>query len=195
MTLPRWLFSGLLLTTGLGLSVPAFASSKKKTGVVINRVELRPQQLARLNAIVGQGIPPGRYWYDRRCGAWGYEGHGAAGIMQAGLKFGGRLRANASRGRTGAFVNGRQLAKSDVKALQAMGIPVYPGRYWLDADGTGGVEGGPAMFNLLAIARSHKPQRRRSIFSSYDLTGVAVMGDGQGVYVLGKDGSSASSAP
>ncbi|MGH9901566.1 MAG: hypothetical protein ACRD68_07105, partial [Pyrinomonadaceae bacterium] len=92
-------------------------------------------------------IPDGDYWYDRRCGAWGEEGGPTLGFILPGLNLGGRLKANASRGRTGVFVNGRELHRLDVLALQQI-MTVYRGRFWVDAHGNGGYEGGPALFNL-----------------------------------------------
>ena len=40
--------------------------------------------------------------------------------------------------------------------LQQLG-PVFPGRYWMNAQGVGGMEGGPAIFNVgAAIAAQQK---------------------------------------
>ncbi len=121
--------------------------------VVVNATELSAAELETHSAKLGYRIPDGRYWYDARTGAWGLEGQGTAGIAVAGLSLGGPLRADASLGRSGVFVNGRELAASDISAFARMGIPAYPGRYWVDAAGNGGLEGMPASFNLFMIAR------------------------------------------
>jgi len=95
-------------------------------------------------------IPPARYWYDRVSGAWGLEGGPAQGQVQAGMQVGGPLRADASKGNTGVFVNGRQLHALDVAALRRC-TRVIPGRYWVLASGVGGYEGAPPTFNLAVL--------------------------------------------
>ncbi|HVS26228.1 MAG TPA: hypothetical protein VHE58_02865 [Burkholderiales bacterium] len=40
----------------------------------------------------------------------------------------------------------------EVRYLQQLG-PVYKGRYWMNAQGVGGIEGRPAIFDLGAAAR------------------------------------------
>jgi len=115
--------------------------------VVINRARLDDDEVAALERASGVAIRDGRYWYDPMCGAWGLEGGPCAGFVRAGLRVGGPLRADASRGTTGVFVNGRELHVMDVSALQQFG-PVYRGRYWVDAQGNFGLEGGPALGNL-----------------------------------------------
>jgi len=70
------------------------------------------------------------------------EGGPGAGQIQAGLKLGGPLRRDVSKGNTGVIVNGRELHERDVTALQSC-VAVVPGRYWILANGLGGPEGGP----------------------------------------------------
>src|SRR5262245_6296993 len=70
--------------------------------------------------------------------------------MKAALR---ALRADASNGNTKVFINGRKLHVMDVLGLLQLG-PVYPGRYWVDAAGNCGFEGGPAFINLMMVARS-----------------------------------------
>ncbi len=97
-------------------------------------------------------IPPGRYWYDRLSGLWGREGGPAAGKIAHGLHIGGPLRADASRGTTGVFVNGRELTRLETNYLSRRLGNVPRGRYWLDANLHGGVQGGPTSFYLGAAA-------------------------------------------
>ena len=52
--------------------------------------------------------------------------------------------------------NGRQLHRTDVVYLQQC-TPVIPGRYWLDARGNGGVEGGPIQWNLALLCSALPP--------------------------------------
>jgi hypothetical protein len=52
------------------------------------------------------------------------------------------------------FLNGRQLTQAEVLYLTGLTRgPIPPGRYWLDADGNVGMEGGPALVNLAQLAR------------------------------------------
>jgi hypothetical protein len=151
--------------------------------VVINSVLLDEATLTALEQLQHTPIPNGRYWYDRVCGAWGIEGGPARGFVVAGLNLGGPLRADASRGRTGVFINGRELHALDVAALRRLG-PVRLGRYWLDALGNVGNEGGPALVNLVQVARAASSgtarhvsrSRKGSAFTTWDRTGVAVFG-------------------
>jgi hypothetical protein len=129
------------------------AASAAAGDVIVNGAAVDPARVDALSRQYGVTIRPGRYWYDRTCGAWGLEGGPAAGLAVAGLDLGGPLRADASGGApTGTFVNGRQLHPLDVQALARI-TQVYPGRYWLDAQGNGGIEGGPVLFNLAHLAR------------------------------------------
>lgn len=118
--------------------------------VVINGVRLEHEARDALERGYGVRIPPARYWYDRVSGAWGLEGGPTQGQVQPGLQLGGPLRADASKGSSGVFVNGRQLHALDVAALRRC-TPVIPGRYWVLANGVGGYEGLPPTFNLTVL--------------------------------------------
>jgi hypothetical protein len=121
--------------------------------VYVNGMALEDATLDAYRRQFGYVPSPGRYWYDAATGAWGYEGQGTAGFIPAGLPIGGPLASDASNGRTGVWINGRQLADSDVRAFAAIGIVAQPGRWWVDAHGNAGPEGGPAWFNIHAYAR------------------------------------------
>jgi hypothetical protein len=110
--------------------------------------------LAQLEQRFQLRLPDGAYWYDARTGAAGAWGGPTAGFLPAGLRLGGPMPADCSGGGTRVFINGRELHPRDVLALQQMIGFVMPGRYWLDATGTGGYEGGPPAFNLFALARA-----------------------------------------
>ena len=127
---------------GLGAIQPT-QTQEQQQGVVINGVVVTPHQLKQLGVQAGQ-IQPGKYWYDAATGAWGLQGSGVQGFIQPGLQVGGALQANASNGRTGVYINGRQLPQSDLIQLQqAVGGQVPPGRYWCQANGNCGQEGNP----------------------------------------------------
>jgi hypothetical protein len=94
-------------------------------------------------------IAPGRYWYDSVSGAHGREGEPIGGQMIAGLSLGGPLEADASRGTSGVFINGRQITAGEKVYIERLcQTAVVPARYWIIANGLGGFEGGPAFFNL-----------------------------------------------
>jgi hypothetical protein len=82
-------------------------------------------------------------------GGWGGP---TLGFIQPGLDVGGPLRFDASNGDTGVFINGRELHRLDVLGLQRFG-PVWPGRYWVDAMGNFGFEGGIMIGNLWMLAQ------------------------------------------
>jgi hypothetical protein len=157
--------------------------------VVINHISLTPAEIAAIEGHYQVVLAPGRYWYDRACGAWGIEGGPTLGFVMPGLPVGGPLRPDASGGATQVFINGRQLHYSDVMALQRLG-PVMPGRYWVDAYWNCGYEGGPALFNLAQLmrARSGGQGGAWSYTTSGFTDNTTVGGDGQGfMYVAGKD--------
>jgi hypothetical protein len=124
---------------------PTFAND-----VIVNGTALDDRTKNALESYYQTRIPSGRYWYDPFSGVWGLEGGPAQGQILPGLRLGGPLRANASNGTTGVFVNGRQLHYLEVAALQRC-TTVIPGRYWIAANGVGGVEGGPPAFNLAVL--------------------------------------------
>ncbi|MEW6055049.1 MAG: hypothetical protein AB1540_00415 [Bdellovibrionota bacterium] len=180
--------------------LPGFdVDAKKTTDTFVNGQKLTAATISRLEKTHRIKIKPGRYWYDKKSGAWGVEGHGAAGVVPAGQNLGGSLKPNASKGNTGVFINGRELATSDVAGLQQYGIPVLRGRYWVDDKGDGGLEGQPRSFNLYALAQaaaqaSGKGPWRRSLSAGGG--NMHVGGDGSGfVYYIDSQGNSASSGP
>lgn len=122
--------------------------------VFINGTRLSDEQIRSIKQTYRMRMPDGRYWYDRVSGAWGMEGGPQAGIGVAGLNLGGPLRADASNGNTGVFVNGRELHWLDVQRLGALVGNVIPGRWWVDAQGNFGPDGWPTVGNLFMIAQA-----------------------------------------
>ena len=151
----------------------AGSAPESPTGVHVNGAELTTEALSAFQQTIMAPVAPGAYWYDPVCGAWGLWGGPAVGFILAGLEVGGPLPANASNGSTGVFVNGRELHVMDVVALQQYGA-VWPGRYWLDARGFFGIEGGPPIGNLAMMGQGGGGGRHESALSSWDRTGMAV---------------------
>lgn len=168
---------GLLL---LGAAAPVAGQTRN---VVVNRVAIPDQDLRAYERQAGSRVPDGAYWYDAVSGAWGKEGGPTAGIIMAGLRLGGPLRADASRGNTGVFINGRELPWEDVRGLMQI-VQVQRGRWWVDARGNFGPEGGPMWGNLVAIAR----QRNGKSWSHYSSDGHSFIGgDGNCTYFNSHD--------
>ncbi len=180
----------------LGLIVAcAVTAGAQARNVVVNEIQITGGQLQALERQYGTRIPDGVYWYDRSSGAWGMKGGPTAGFAVAGLSLGGPLRPEASNGTTGVFINGRQLHVMDVLGLQQLIGVVYPGRYWVDAQGNAGFEGGPALVNLVVMAQ----QRARSgagggAYSVYNRLGGMFGSDGNGCLVYADRDASYSSS-
>lgn len=142
----------LMLSALLSVVMAGTVFAQDARNVVINRVRVSDQAVQALEAYYRTIIPDGSYWYDPVSGLWGVEGGPAAGKMLPYLELGGPLRADASGGGTGVFINGRELHPLEVYYLWQLFGVVLPGPYWLDADGVGGYEGGPPLFDLAASA-------------------------------------------
>lgn len=167
----------------------------QESNVYINRQPLSPQILSALQQ-QGTVIPPGSYWYDSYCGAWGREGGGTLGFTRAGLNFG-PLPVDISSGNTGVFVNGRHLPQSELYGIQALTGPVRRGYYWVDAQGNCGFVGGPAICNLRALAANRGGLYRQGsgVGQTYSngggayrnsYTGIGVITDGSGGAFISK---------
>jgi hypothetical protein len=139
-----------------GILTAGSSAPVKTRSVIINRTPLSDDQLRALEEQSHAQIPAGSYWYDKRSGAWGLEGGPTSGFTFPGLSLGGPLHADASWGNTRVFINGRELPYLDVLGLQQLVGPVQPGRYWVDAQGYCGYEGGLARLNLVQLAQAAK---------------------------------------
>jgi hypothetical protein len=148
--------------------------------VLLNGVRLGDEQVEALERRYHTHVQDAAYWYDRLSGAWGVEGGPTLGFIQAGLDLGGSLRADASNGDSGVFINGRELHRLDVLGLLQLG-PVWPGRYWVDAQGNVGFEGGMMIGNLWILAQHRLATGTQGggPWAVYGGGGVAA-GDGQG---------------
>ena len=137
-------------------------SGKAARAVQINGRALTAAQLRTLEQLerVYGRLNDGAYWYDVRTGASGRWGGPTLAFLPAGLELAGPLPADASGGGsgqlTGVFVNGRELHPLDVVMMQQLVGQVWPGRWWVDAQGNFGLEGGPPVGNLVVLARSRR---------------------------------------
>ncbi len=184
---------------GLGQRIVMEASAPRSASPVlfggmavhVNGRPLGEAELNTLRQVQGAVPPPGRYWYDPVCGAWGLEGGPQRSIAAAGMRLGGPLAANASNGTTGVFINGRQLHLQDVAILRSLVGVVLPGRWWVDARGNFGMEGGPMIGNLFAIVQSRMAGASGGSSGSSGRYGTLVS-DGAACYFQGSIGSGIS---
>lgn len=144
--------------------------------VIINGQRLTDAELAQAEQTYRIRIHDAEYWYDPVLGAWGAQGGPTMGFIAPGLSLGGPLRQNASNGTTQVVVNGRELPDADVLALQQITGPIVPGRYFITAQGLAGYEGGPAQWNLAAMAQSAGGRGSNSWQSR--ITGASGFSDG-----------------
>lgn len=153
-TLVRWMTVGWAVA--LGSAMDAAAADR---WLVVNAQPLSEQQMGALESTYRTRLQAGRYWYDRATGWWGLEGGPTLGVVAPGMAVGGVLRADASRGASRVFINGRELHFMEVAYLLTLG-PVVPGRYWADAMGNIGYEGRRWPFaNLYALAQQRHGDR------------------------------------
>lgn len=130
-------------------------------------------------------VQPGSYWYDPVSGLWGMWGQSNSGYILPGFTAWGELPWNASGGSTSVFVNGRAIHPTELRYLKSLG-PVYAGRYWLDARGNYGLEGGAMMGNLVQAARnSNRGNSGGSTFFRNGYTGIGGGSSGGTSYVIG----------
>ena len=176
-----WRLVGLVACV-LGVVAPWASAAPPE--VVVNRVVLSAQQRQLLTQRLGSPLLPGRFWYDARAGLWGREGGPGIGRLPAGLPVPAPMPADASGRGTGVFTNGRELHPLEVATLRALYGRVIPGRYWLDAQGRAGFEGGPAAWNLYGASAS------RSRVGGHSWRGGSVIGGGGTTGFIGTDGSS-----
>ena len=181
-----------LLLGALSLGAVAAQPAQAQDRVVVNGKRVSQEQfsreLGRLGITLPAPVPDGDYWYDQVSGLWGVRGGPTMGQMAPGLNLGGQLQTDASGRGSGIFINGRELHMLEVLYLQQVFGVAIPGRYWMNAQGIGGMEGGPPAFNLVAAAQAQSggggnSYTRRGLFGS---TGS----DGNCSYFMHPNGSS-----
>ncbi len=162
----RALLIGVTIMFNTLFAAPASAQGQ---AVFFNGAALPPAAIAQLQA-AGLPLQAGRHWYDPVSGWWGRQGGPAAGQLPPGLPLGGALRADASGGGTGTYINGRELHPVEVQQLTMLfNAPVPRLRFWMNAQGIGGPEGGPATFSLQAAAQARQQATagpRRGLFGN-----------------------------
>jgi len=113
-------------------------SALKPRNVTVNGVALSDHEIATFEFYTETSIPDGKYWYDAQAGIWGEWHQPAKGWIQPNIPMTGTLAPDASAGNTRVFVNGRQLHMVDLQVLQANGVLLSPGQWWVDPTGAYG---------------------------------------------------------
>jgi hypothetical protein len=167
------LLTALLATAVAVAEQPPAKKASAQRKVRFNKHLLGPaalETLERLERGIGR-LDDGAYWYDPRTGASGRWGGPTLAFLPPGLTLGGPAPADASGGGqgtlTGVFINGRELHPLDVVGLQQLIGQVWPGRWWVDAQGNYGLENGPALGNLALLARAHQGSGGRRAWSKH----------------------------
>jgi hypothetical protein len=164
-----WAIFFALVLLPLGMA-PSAALAAEPSDVVVNARPLQSRTVEALERAYRATIPTGRYWYDPVSGLWGQEGGPGIGQIAPRLPLGGPLRADASGGGTGVFVNGREIHPDELAYLRHLYGEVRRGRYWLNPYGIAGHEGGPPQFDLRRAAGAAGYNR--------DTPGGSLMSDG-----------------
>lgn len=128
---------------------PFAAARPAVSDIIVNDVPLTVEKANWLRSN-GVNVPAGSYWYDPVSGNVGMKGGPAAGMLAPGLDLGGPLKAGASNGNSGYFVNGRQLTQIEATGL-AQTFRIGPGRYAMDSQTNFGYEGQAPAINLRAL--------------------------------------------
>jgi hypothetical protein len=145
----RILCFNLCISLFLFVNISSYVyGDQDKQMVFVNQTRLDEKEIQTLEALYNVRLQSGYFWYDAVSGLWGLDGGPTMGQILPGLKLGGPLRADASKSNTGVFINGREIHELEFLYLQRVFGTVNPGRYWLNAQGIGGYEGGPPQFNL-----------------------------------------------
>jgi hypothetical protein len=158
-----------------------------------DRIDLEDALFAQDPNNHGIGLLPSEFWYDSVSGAVGLIGQGTSAFGPAGLLAGvlPAVPANASAGTSGIFVNGRQITNAELTFLQNLindpgdaPAPIGATQFFVNANGDAGQVGGGVLWNLITEAQEEGSSPRSGPLSTYDLTGISVLSDGDFLYIL-----------
>jgi hypothetical protein len=188
-------------------SAPTYSVTVNRRGLSHADLQNLEQELRQLDPH-GVGIHwlPSAFWYDDVSGAVGLMGQGTSGFGPAGLNEAPLTRnlfaplpADASTVntplsmRTGVYVNGREITQPErdfllrlVNRAPAGAITLGLGnRYTIQSNGTAFNQADPAhSVNLIQLANQLGSQHHTGPLSTYDLTGISVLSDGDYLGVL-----------
>jgi len=115
--------------------------------ITVNNAPMPDWVLVKYPTLAGQ---QGAFWLDCRSGLWGAIGGPSQGQLPPHFKINcDSMSAHVSGQGTEVFINSRALHSEEVRFLESLFGHVAPGRYWLNHQGTGGIEGNPQpLFNI-----------------------------------------------
>ncbi|GMJ00944.1 hypothetical protein like AT3G61670 [Hibiscus trionum] len=91
-----------------------------------------PERVVKKAEKMAGPVRPGNYWYDFRSGFWGVMGGPCLGIIHPFIEeFNYPMPENCAGGRTGVFVNGRELHQKDLGVLASRGLPTDRDRFYI----------------------------------------------------------------
>lgn len=129
--------------------------------IIMNEIVWDSQKIREFISIYKIPPAPGNYWYDSKSGLYGLTGQPGSGFLYAGHDFG-IVALKASNGNTGVVFNGRELPQEEWLLLcQIIANTIWPGHYWLDAQGNAGMEGNsiPLINLFMAIQNNFHQQK------------------------------------
>ncbi|CAN1254246.1 Extra-large guanine nucleotide-binding protein 1 [Linum perenne] len=111
-------------------------TNNKKANVFVNGQPIHEHALRMAEKLAGP-IHAGDYWYDFRAGFWGVMGQPCLGVIPAFIEeFNYPMPRNCGGGKTGVFVNGRELHEQDLELLSKRGLPTLEHKFYtLEIDG------------------------------------------------------------
>jgi hypothetical protein len=190
-----------------------YAALTEQTSVqiAVNGYQLTAADMQNLEQLLRMGDPtevvfhqlPSQVWYDSVSGAAGLMGQGTAVFLPAGLSLPGvpPVPALASyptgtdlSNTTQVFVNGRIITPAELSFLNGLVAPLHyamaPGHhYTIQVDGTAFDTADPThTVNLIQLANQQGHHAPSGVLSTYDVTGISVLSDGQFLGVSDSDG-------
>ena len=138
-----------------------FGQSFDNVETTVNGRPVTDRQRNEFLMVYRTPLPAGDYWYDSLSGLWGHWGREAAGVIRQGHNFG-PLPVNASAGRTGVFINGREINSVERMFYERLyNTRIQPARIWLDGrTGYFGLEGSRQPMGNLALAIQAKSKQQ-----------------------------------
>lgn len=124
-------FAGIMKKSFRDLSKSNSTVEQEKPNITVNGNLIPDRLIKKAEKLTGR-IHPGHYWYDFRAGFWGVLGGPCLGIVPPFIEeFNYPMPENCSCGKTGVFVNSRELHQKDLNLLSSRGLPIERDRSYI----------------------------------------------------------------